>query len=86
MNVTGSILDAKHKLDEQDSPQDGRFCRLPPAHLYTLCNELQLTMVIQSSGYRELENCKRALVNQNWDIARVAMPSELFGMRLELEA
>ena len=80
------ILDAGYKFNAIGAPAAAdRHFNLTPAQLYTLCTELQQPLEIISSEYRELANCKRALACKNWEVAAVAMPAELFSMRLKLD-
>lgn len=84
MSVLDKAIAAKRKMDAAGKPLTCRGFHVYPAELYQLCSELQPHLDVRSVEYADVQNCKIALANENWDIVRAAMPKQVVGMRLYL--
>ena len=78
------VLQARQTMLENDVQEPYRL-DMCPGQLYSLITDIQgHDLCNQVFAHEELQNCKRALVMKNWEIAVAAMPKRLYGIHLNL--
>lgn len=76
------VLEMKEHMDANCIPEENRKLALTWPQTYALVRDFQGHQYLDSSVYKECERCLNAISIGNYDVAAVAAPETIYGIRL----